>query len=188
MLSLLRSRRAQAMTEMALIVPFLTLLTLGAADLGRAFYLHLEITGAARAGMRNGIQGDASALGDAIRTEPNTAIPNTPAVWGATGAGGNDDCDPNAPLHKCGNVNGCTPADFAPNQVACFAVTTCTVTSGACSSYGLWQTRPPGGGVAPTALVVKVVYKFTPVTPLIGQFGNNGSFYLTEESFGLELY
>ena len=52
----LRNKRAQAMVETALILPFLTLLTLGAADLGRAFYLHLEITGAARAGMRNAIQ------------------------------------------------------------------------------------------------------------------------------------
>ena len=63
-----------------------------------------------------------------------------------------------------------------------------TITSGACASYGGWQSRPPGGGAAPTAIVVRTVYKFTPVTPLIAQFGSNGSFYLQEESYGLELY
>jgi hypothetical protein len=32
------------------------------------------------------------------------------------------------------------------------------------------------------------VYKFTPVTLLIAQFGSGGSYYLTEETYGLELY
>jgi hypothetical protein len=36
--------------------------------------------------------------------------------------------------------------------------------------------------------VVRVVYKFTPITPLIAQFGSGGSFYLIEETYGLELY
>jgi Flp pilus assembly protein TadG len=184
----LRNRRAQAVIEMALILPFLTLLTLGAADLGRAFYLHLEITGAARAGMRSGIQGTAHYIGGALRSEPNTAILNDATTWGSTGVGGSYDCDPNAPGHTCGDPNGCPPSAFGAGQLACFAVRTCTITSSACSSYGDWQSRPPGGGAAPTALVVRVVYKFTPVTPLIAQFGSGGSFYLAEETYGLELY
>ena len=75
-----RNKRAQALVETALILPFLTLLTLGAADLGRAFYLHLEITGASRAGMRSGIQGTGNDIGGAIRSEPNTAIVNNAAT------------------------------------------------------------------------------------------------------------
>src|ERR1700716_349865 len=181
-------RRAQAAVETALILPFLTLLTLGAADLGRAFYLHLEITGAARAGMRDGIQGNGHDIGDATRSEPNTAIPNSAAAWGSTGPGGSYDCNPGTAGHTCGEPNGCPPSSFVTGQIACFAVRTCTVTSGACASYGGWQSRPPGGGAAPTAIVVRTVYKFTPVTPLIAQLGNNGSFYLQEESYGLELY
>ncbi|MDQ6884833.1 MAG: pilus assembly protein [Candidatus Dormibacteraeota bacterium] len=180
--------RAQAMVEMALIVPFLTLLTFGSADLGRAFYLHLEITGAARAGMRAGIQGGANDVGDAIRSEPNTAIPNTAAAWGSTGPGGSFDCNPGAPGHLCGDPNGCPASAFASGQIACYAVRSCTITASACSSYGAWQSRPPGGGTPPTALMVRVVYKFTPVTPLIADFGSGGSFYLAEESYGLELY
>src|ERR1700736_730009 len=103
----LRNRHAQAMLEMALIVPFLTLLTFGAADFGRAFYLHLEITGAARAGMRDGIQGNGHDIGDATRSEPNTAIPNTAAAWGSTGPGGSYDCNPGSAGHSCGDPNGC---------------------------------------------------------------------------------
>jgi Flp pilus assembly protein TadG len=188
LLQRLRSRRAQAMVETALILPFLTLLTLGAADLGRAFYLHLEITGAARAGMRNAIQGTGNKIGDALRSEPNTAILNDATTWGATGPGGAYECDPGVAGHTCGDPNGCPASAFTTNQLACFAVRTCTISSGACSLYGSWQSRPPGGGSGPTAIVVRVVYKFTPITPLIAQFGSAGSFYLTEESYGLELY
>jgi hypothetical protein len=188
LLQRLRSKRAQAMVEMALILPFLTLLTLGAADLGRAFYLHLEITGASRAGMRSGIQGTGHDIGHALRGEPNTAIMNDTATWGSTAWGGSYDCNPGIVGHTCGEPSGCPPSAFGAGQLACFAVRTCTITSAACSSYGAWQSRPPGGGAAPTALVVRVVYKFTPVTPLIAQFASNGSFYLTEETYGLELY
>jgi Flp pilus assembly protein TadG len=185
----LRNKRAQAMVETALILPFLTLLTLGAADLGRAFYLHLEITGAARAGMRNAIQSTDTKIGDALRSEPNTAILNDATTWGATGVGGTYDCDPSVIGHTCGDPNGCNASAFStPSRLACFAVRTCTITSGACSSVGAWQSRPPGGGSGPTAIMVRVVYKFTPMTPLIAQFGSGGSFYLTEESYGLELY
>src|SRR6202022_4766448 len=92
-------RRAQAAVETALILPFLTLLTLGAADLGRAFYLHLEITGAARAGMRDRVQGPGNDIGDATRSEPNTAIQNTVAAWGSTGPGGSYDCNPGIAGH-----------------------------------------------------------------------------------------
>jgi hypothetical protein len=184
-----RRTRAQAMVETALIIPFLTLLTLGAADLGRAFYLHLEITGAARAGMRTAIQGTANDIGDALRSEPNSAILNDATTWGSTGVGGSYDCNPGIVGHTCGDPGGCDISAFAtPGRLACFAVRTCTISSGACSSYGSWQSRPPGGGSGPTAVQVRVVYKLTPVTPLIGQFGSGGSFYLSEDSYGLELY
>lgn len=188
LLQRLRNKRAQAMVETALILPFLTLMTLGAADLGRAFYLHLEVTGASRAGMRSGIQGTGNDIGDALRSEPNTAIMNNAATWGATGPGGSYDCNPGIAGHSCGDPNGCPSTAFTSGQLACFAVRTCTITSGACSLYGTWQSRPAGGGSGPTALVVRVVYKFTPITPLIAQFGAAGSFYLVEETYGLELY
>src|SRR3981081_4692705 len=122
----LRNKRAQAMVEMALVLPFLTLLTLGAADLGRAFYLHLEITGAARAGMRMGIQGTGNDVGDALRSEPNTAILNDATTGGSTGIGGSYDCFPG---RSCGDPNGCPTSAFAAGQLACFAVRTCTISA-----------------------------------------------------------
>jgi len=68
--------------------------------------------------------------------------------------------------------SGCPPASFAANQVACFTVRTCTIAgNGSCSATGAWGSRPSGGGVAPTGLQVRVIYKFTPATPLIASFG-----------------
>src|SRR2546428_14164177 len=88
-------RRAQAMVEMAIVLPLIVMMMLGAADLGRAFYLDIEMTGASRAGMREGIQGTASDLGNSVRNEVFDAIDNTQAVWGSTGpAGAYDGCGP----------------------------------------------------------------------------------------------
>jgi Flp pilus assembly protein TadG len=190
LLQRLRGRRAQATVETALIIPFLTLMVLGAADFGRAFYLSLEITGASRAGMRDGIQGLGHDIGDATRSEPNTAIPNTVAAWGSMGPGQTNDCNPNTPGHYCGAANGCTAADFVPGQVACFAVAACELNaSGVCTTTPTWQTRPVGAGDTLSSLWVRVVYKFAPATPLIANFGgSSGVFYLTHDAFGLELY
>jgi hypothetical protein len=137
---------------------------------------------------RSGIQGTNNDIGAALRSEPNTAIVNDPTTWGATAWGNGYDCNPGIAGHTCGDPNGCPSTAFTTGQLACFAVRTCTITSGVCSSYGSWQSRPPGGGSGPTALLVRVVYKFTPLTPLISQFGSGGSFYLVEDTYGLELY
>ena len=50
-------KRGQALVEMAITLPLIVTLMLGAADLGRAFYLNIEMAGASRAGMREGIKG-----------------------------------------------------------------------------------------------------------------------------------
>jgi len=46
--SLARSERGQSLVEVALAMPFLLLILLGIADLGRAFYYTVTISGAAR--------------------------------------------------------------------------------------------------------------------------------------------
>jgi hypothetical protein len=46
--ALARSERGQSLVEFALAMPFLLLLLLGIADLGRAFYYTVTISGAAR--------------------------------------------------------------------------------------------------------------------------------------------
>jgi len=186
-----RRSRGQALVEFAIIIPLLVLLMLGGADLARAFYFDLQASGASRAGMRLGIQGTSGDIGDAIRSEPNSAIINNSTTWGDTGPGGaNADCT--SGTQHCGDSTGCVASAFTGSRTACFAIRTCTLTNGVCTSYGAWQSRPAAGsdaGGTNQALVVRVIYKLTPATPAIGQFaGPGGVFYLFVETIGLELY
>jgi len=48
----LRGKRAQALAEMAVMVPFLVIGMMGMLDLGRAFYYQISITNAVREGAR----------------------------------------------------------------------------------------------------------------------------------------
>src|SRR5206468_11292026 len=47
-----RGKRAQALAEMAVMVPFLVIGMMGMLDLGRAFYYQIAITNAVREGAR----------------------------------------------------------------------------------------------------------------------------------------
>ncbi len=183
-----RPSRAQALVEMALVVPVLAWLMLGAVDLGRAFYLSIEVAGASRAGMRSGILDQATDIGNSVRSEPNSAIPNNPATWGLTGPGGtNANCTGAA--QTCGDSLGCPSTAFVAGQLACFAVRDCTLTAvGSISTCtATWNTRPTPS--SDHAVDVRVVYKLAPVTPFIGTFASpDGFFYLTIDSLGLELY
>jgi len=174
------------MVEMAIVAPVLVMLMLGAADLARAFYLDIEVTGASRSGVRAAIINSATDIGLAVRSEPSSTIPNDTTNWGDTGPGGNNDCDPNAPSHACGDPSGCPPSVFSGSRIACFAVRTCILSNGNCT-FGNWNTRPasdPNGAVQ-----VIVVYKMTPVTPAIAALaGGSGYFYLTAGTVGQELY
>jgi hypothetical protein len=55
---------------------------------------------------------------------------------------------------------------------------------------GKWNTRPTGCACTYNGIVVKVVYKYTPNTPLIASFvaGTGGSFYLTQTVIGMQVY
>ena len=222
-----RRQRGQSTIEFALIAPLLFLLLLGTSDLAQTFYLSIETNGAARAGMRDAVQSDSVDLGEAVRSEPNTAIPCTNANWGQVyepcGANGgasacsatpglcgtNSDCD--GATQNCGDPQGCDPIHSSfwttpgPGTtalpIACFAVQSCTKTGTAgafgCSynaawNSGTWGTRPAGCTSTCTynGIVVKVVYKYTPNTPLIASFvaGTGGSFYLTQIVIGMQVY
>jgi Flp pilus assembly protein TadG len=204
-----RPERGQSFVELALALPIMLLLALGATDLARGYYLSDEITGAARAGMRAGIKSDTIDIGDAVRSEPNTAIANSVAAWGLEGppSGGvaQTDADCSGPLTHCGDPNGCTgPNSWQPGQIACFAVRTCTLTntSGnlygcAANSYSAWQVRPQPcnpfcahgqQGPSGDGLDVVVVYRFQPQTLMISRLVTGGTFLLRNETLGLELY
>jgi TadE-like protein len=184
-----RRRRGQAVVEFAMILPLLVLIMLGSADLGRAYYLKLEMSGASRAGMRMGVLGNGTDIGNAVRAEPNSAIPNTTAAWGAEGPGGANDCNPTVPAHTCGDGSGCAPGpNWQAGQQACFAVRSCIVwTNGSCSTVGSWGSRPAAG--LDQAVEVLTVYRFVPATPIIANFaGSSGTFYLGADTVGLDLY
>ncbi len=180
-----RKSAGQTLVEVALIAPILLLLMLGAADLGRAFYFSIEISGASRAGMRTGILNLATDIGVAVRSESNNAIPNDIATWGSTGPGGvNADCA--SATQKCGDPSGCVAASFAPGQLACFAIRWCTMSGGTCTApYGPWASRPGTN----QGLQVHVVYVLQALTPLISNFaGSGGVFLLSSDVIGPELY
>ncbi len=172
-----RRRRGQALVEMAMLVPLLALLMLGAADLGRAFHRNVSLAGAGRIGMRVGTIDTATDIGAAIRGEP--AIANDVATWGATGPGGVNAVN--------GDPNGCVPSSFVGSQVACFAVQACTLSGTACTaSPPNWGSRPAPGSAQ--GLQVHAVYKFTFLTPIIGAFFPGGVVYLTADTYGIEQY
>ena len=190
----LRIGRGQAMVEFALMVPILILIMMGTIDLGRVYYLNIAVVGASRAGVRVGVTSDTADIGDFLRSEPNTAITNTAATWGATGPGGVRAQCVNAPASQaCGDPNGCVQSSFTSGQLACFAIRTCILSPGpdvgTCAGYGPWGSRPePGGGA--NGLQVVVVYRFTGVTPVISQVAavTGNGLQLTGTTVGDQIY
>jgi len=187
-----RRTRGQALTEFALLTPALLLFVLLTVDVGRAFWESIDAAGAARAGVRMGIISDTSDIGSAVRDEPNTGIPNTVAAWGSEGPGTSwGTCTSSTGV--CGDPNGCVSTSFTGSQIACFAIRTCTLSSGGdlgtCSSYGAWGARAAGGGGH--GLEVLVAVKFRAATPALAQIAGSGSggvIYLVQSEVGDELY
>ena len=183
-----RGKRGQALVEFALITPALILFVLLTVDLGRAFWESVDAAGAARAGVRMGIVSDTSDIGGAVRAEPNTGIPNTASAWGAVGPGtAAGTCTTAAAI--CGDQSGCPSTSFAPGQLACFAIRTCTMSLGgdlgSANCSGAWGIRPSNGG---HGLQVVVVIKFPAVTPALSQLFVGGTLYLNQSATGIELY
>ncbi|MHB8719528.1 MAG: TadE/TadG family type IV pilus assembly protein [Candidatus Dormibacteria bacterium] len=186
-----RGGRGQSLVEMAMIMPMVILVALGGTDLAVAYGYASDVAGSARAGMRIGIQGEAFDIGDAVRTEPSNVLQNNSTEWGNEAAGGSNGNCVGSGSGVCGAANGCSPADFIANQLACFAIRSCQVDSASnrCTAYGAWGSRPDQGNAPFAGLEVVVVYRYYPKTPAITQLTGNGSaFYLTATSVGLELY
>lgn len=182
------ARGGQALVEFALFTPALIIFVLLTVDVGRAYWESIDAAGAARAGVRMGVISDTSDIGGAIRDEPNTGIPNTTAAWGSEGPGAAWGTCTTA-NGVCGDPNGCASSSFSGSQIACFAIRTCALSSGAdlgsCSGYGAWGARPVSGG---HGLQVVVVIKFAAVTPALSSLAPGGTLYLRQSSTGDELY
>ena len=191
----LRDVRGQSLVEFALALPLVLLLVLGVTDFARLFYYEIEMSGAVRAGMREAIIVETSDLGDAIRSEPNSAIANTVAVWGDTGPGGiNANCTAPIGSQSCGDPNGCPVGVLTGTRKACFAVRTCTLSSGdrgTCTAYGAWGSRPTAAVPGVRGIQIVVVYKFAPATGVVAQFlpgVSGGVFPITQRAIADELY
>jgi hypothetical protein len=167
--------QGQALVEFALFAPVLLFFVLLSVDVGRAFWQSIDASGAARAGARMGIISDTADIGSAVRDEPNSGIPNTVAAWGSVGPAQSWGTCTSA-NGTCGDPNGCAPASFSGGQIACFAVRSCTLSSGgdlgSCTAFGPWGQRPQAGGGH--AIQVTVVIKFRSATPALAQFIGSG--------------
>lgn len=76
----LRSSRGAGLVEMALMLPFLLMLLMGVADIGRAFYTYVSLTNGAREGARYasrfpfpGNEPDIALVIARVQDEPNMA-------------------------------------------------------------------------------------------------------------------
>ena len=185
-----RASRGQALVEFAITVPVLLFFVLLTVDVGRAYWQSIDASGASRAGARMAIISDTSDIGDAVREEPNSGIPNTTAAWGNEGPGQPYGvCTSNSVT--CGDPSGCIASTFTGTQIACFAIRVCNQSGGndlgTCSSYGSWGVRPdPGSG---HAIQVLVVIKFSAATPALAQLvGPGGNLYLKQTSTAEQVY
>ena len=163
-----RQRRSgQAAIEFALVAPVLIALALGIFDLGRFIGQQSIATSMAYAGIQEAAPSSGSGfanISSAIVTEANNAsVPNTSAAWGAVYPGGLDDCKGG---HVCGDPSQCASSYFSGSIVACFSYGDCASVGSSCNPGATWGTltAPPAAGAV---AVIKVVIKFTPITPFV---------------------
>ncbi|MBV8195172.1 MAG: pilus assembly protein [Candidatus Dormibacteraeota bacterium] len=142
------------MVEFALSLPLIVMLSIGATDLGRAFFYRLPIASAASSGVEFGTLSLTNDIGQAVRSASG-AMPNNAATWGTLV---NADCTNATQTNQtCGDPGGCTASSSfwtpgsGPAPVACFAVRACTVddTSGSTTHSG-GCTQPTGCSAAYT--------------------------------------
>jgi len=101
-----RGEAGASLVEFALVTPLFLLLTFGAVDFGRAFYLAIEVAGGARAGASYGTQNPNDTSG--IQSSAQNAAPDVPNLSVPTAA------------------YGCECADGTNYSASCSAIPTCT--------------------------------------------------------------
>lgn len=135
--------------------------------------------------------------GLAIIGEGQPVIPTDAATWGQVSTYGSDYCSFSSHA-QCGDPLGCVPTSSfwstpgpgaSVNPSACFAVSTCPITPGSqsCVPATPWGSRPYAHSTG-TAVVVRVVFHYHPLTPLGAQFFPNGIVILQRDLIGMPLY
>jgi Flp pilus assembly protein TadG len=105
-LKIVNSEEGGSLVELAFFLPFLLAVLMGAADFGRAYYLAIEVAGAAHAGAVYGAQNITDTAGMI-----NAAKLNSPDVSGLTATGS----------------WGCECSDGTASSASCTMIPTCSV-------------------------------------------------------------
>ena len=104
--NIVRSEAGNSLVETGLFLPLLLLLLMGVADFGRAYYLAIEVAGAAHAGAVYGAQNITDTTG-----MQNAAKLNSPDVAGLVATG----------------TWGCECSDGTASSASCTITPTCSV-------------------------------------------------------------
>ena len=102
---LIHSESGSSLVEMAVIMPVLTLLLFGVVDFGRAYYLTIELAGAARAGAMYGSQYPTDSSGVTNATTLNA--PDVPGI-GSSNSWGCECSDGSGRTASCTSTPSCT--------------------------------------------------------------------------------
>lgn len=103
---LLRSDGGASLVEMAILLPLFMLLMAIAVDLGRAYYLVLELQGAANAAVAYGVQNPTDTAG--MQTAAQDNAPNVPGLTVGTHSYGCECSDGTSYSANCVSVPACT--------------------------------------------------------------------------------
>ena len=152
-----RGKRAQALAEMAAMVPFLLIGMMGMLDLGRAFYYQISITNAVREAARYAVQPYYLGLNPSCPT-----IPPVPNPWPTNCVTQSDDAiiaRVNQELNGTGIVVPTNAIQVLPNE------------QGRSDNFNNGTSRYP--------IKVSAFFKFTFITPIIGQLVGDANGQLT---------
>jgi hypothetical protein len=158
--SSLRKRRGQALAEMAVMVPFLVIGMMGMLDLGRAFYYQISITNAVREGARYAASPYYMGLNPSCATIPPAPNPGSNCVTPG------DVAVQTRVQNEMAGSNITIPLSdiqVTPDQI------------GRVSNYNAGTPQYP--------IRVSASFKFTFITPIIGQLVGDVNGQLTINTF-----
>ena len=122
--------QGSSLAELALLTPFLMFLLLAVFDFGRAYYLAMEIAGAAQAGAEYGIHNPADVTG--IQAAAQDDAPDVPNLTVAT------------PVYGCECSDGSSYSEYCSSAPTCPTDTNLvyTVNVSVSTKYSMWFHLP----------------------------------------------
>lgn len=105
-LHLLHDERGASLVEMAVILPLFLLLLFGAVDFGRAYYMAVEVAGAAHAAAEYGAENPTDTTG--MKTVAQDDAPNVPNLSVGTPTYGCECSDGTSFTTNCSSTPTCT--------------------------------------------------------------------------------